>query len=64
MRTGSDLARSPHWKIARLPYMPEASRPSVFAAGDVRVWSVKRVTSVVGEGAMSVQFVHEYLKGM
>ena len=40
------------------------SRPVVFAAGDVRSGSVKRVTSAVGEGAMAVQFVHEYLKEM
>jgi thioredoxin reductase (NADPH) len=42
----------------------ETSHPGVFAAGDVRSGSVKRVASAVGEGAMSVQFVHEYLKEM
>jgi thioredoxin reductase (NADPH) len=42
----------------------ETSRPGVFAAGDVRAGSVKRVASAVGEGAMAVQFVHEYLKEM
>jgi len=41
-----------------------ARRPGVFAAGDVRPGSVKRVASAVGEGSMSVQFVHEFLKGM
>ena len=44
--------------------MLETSRPGVFAAGDVRSGSVKRVASAVGEGAMAVQFVHEYLKEM
>ena len=39
-------------------------RPGVFAAGDVRSGSVKRVALAVGEGAMAVQFVHEYLKEM
>ena len=39
-------------------------RPGVFAAGDVRSDSVKRVASAVGEGSMLVQFVHEFLKGM
>lgn len=42
----------------------ETSHPGVFAAGDVRSGSVKRVASSVGEGAMAVQFVHEYLKEM
>jgi thioredoxin reductase len=41
-----------------------ASRAGVFAAGDVRSGSVKRVASAVGEGAMAVQFVHEHLKHM
>ena len=39
----------------------ETSRPGVFAAGDVRAGSVKRVASAVGEGSMAVQFVHEDL---
>ena len=43
------------------PFLLETSRPGVFAAGDVRSGSVKRVASAVGEGAMAVQFVHEYL---
>jgi thioredoxin reductase (NADPH) len=42
----------------------ETSRPGAFAAGDVRSGSVKRVASAVGEGAMAVQFVHEYFKQM
>jgi thioredoxin reductase (NADPH) len=47
---------------ARPPLMLETSQPGVFAAGDVRSGSVKRVASAVGEGAMAVQFVHEYLR--
>jgi thioredoxin reductase (NADPH) len=62
VRTGADLARSPHWTSARQPFLLETSRPGVFAAGDVRSGSVKRVASAVGEGAMAVQFVHEYLR--
>ena len=50
--------------VARPPSLLETSHPGVFAAGDVRSGSVKRVASAVGEGAMSVQFVHEYLKEM
>ena len=49
---------------AREPFLLETSRPGVFAAGDVRSGSVKRVASAVGEGSMAVQFVHEYLKEM
>jgi thioredoxin reductase (NADPH) len=64
VRTGADLAHSPHWTVARTPFLLETSRPGVFAAGDVRSGSVKRVASAVGEGAMAVQFVHEYLKQM
>lgn len=44
------------------PILLETSSPGVFAAGDVRSGSVKRVASAVGEGAMAVQFVHEHLK--
>jgi thioredoxin reductase (NADPH) len=64
VRTGAVLAESPHWKARRQPYLLETSRAGVFAAGDVRSDSVKRVASAVGEGAMAVQFVHEYLKEM
>jgi thioredoxin reductase (NADPH) len=64
VRTGPMLAQSPHWTARRSPYLLETSRPGVFAAGDVRAGSVKRVASAVGEGAMAVQFVHEYLKEM
>jgi thioredoxin reductase (NADPH) len=64
VRTGIDLADSPHWNLKRQPFLLETSRPGVFAAGDVRSGSVKRVASAVGEGSMSVQFVHEFLKTM
>ncbi|HEX2765274.1 MAG TPA: FAD-dependent oxidoreductase [Candidatus Limnocylindria bacterium] len=61
--TGSDLDRS-HWPHPRPPFLLEASLPGVFAAGDVRHRSVKRIASAVGEGAMAVQFVHQYLAGL
>jgi thioredoxin reductase (NADPH) len=64
VRTGPPLAKSPHWAARRQPFLLETSRPGVFAAGDVRCDSIKRVASAVGEGAMAVQFVHEYLKEM
>ncbi|WP_165252825.1 FAD-dependent oxidoreductase [Paludisphaera soli] len=62
VRTGPALAHSPGWTAKRPPFLLEASRPGVFAAGDVRSGSVKRVASAVGEGAMAVQFVHEFMK--
>jgi thioredoxin reductase (NADPH) len=64
VRTGPGLAEFPNWTAGRQPFLLETSRPGVFAAGDVRSGSVKRVASAVGEGAMAVQFVHEFLKGM
>ena len=64
VRTGAALAQSPHWTAQRQPFLLETSRPGVFAAGDVRSGSVKRFASAVGEGAMAVQFVHEYFKSM
>lgn len=65
--TGPDLARSGHptpWPLARAPFALETSLPGVFAAGDVRLDSMKRVASAVGEGAMSVSNVHGYLATM
>jgi thioredoxin reductase (NADPH) len=62
--TGQDLlspAVSPAWSLARAPFALETSVPGVFAAGDVRLDSMKRVASAVGEGAMSVHLVHRYL---
>jgi thioredoxin reductase (NADPH) len=64
VRTGPALAQSPRWTARRQPFLLETSHPGVFAAGDVRSGSVKRVASAVGEGSMAVQLVHEYLKEM
>jgi thioredoxin reductase (NADPH) len=50
------------WQLDRDPYHLEASVPGVFAAGDVRANSVKRVASAVGEGAMAIQLVHGFLE--
>ena len=65
IRTGADLgdlSDEPDWKAAgRRPMVLETSRPGVFAAGDVRRGSVKRVASAVGEGAMAVQLLFEHL---
>jgi thioredoxin reductase (NADPH) len=57
---GSD-ADNATWPLARAPYALETSVPGVFAAGDVRLDSMKRVASAVGEGAMAVHLVHRYL---
>jgi thioredoxin reductase (NADPH) len=62
IRTGAEAGRSPHWSARRQPFLLETSHPGVFAAGDVRSGSVKRVASAVGEGAMAVLLVHEFLK--
>jgi len=59
--TGPAVARTAPGK-RRDPFLLETSRRGVFAAGDVRSGSVKRLTSAVGEGAMAVQLVHEHLK--
>ncbi|GAB7005058.1 FAD-dependent oxidoreductase [Nocardioides sp. AN3] len=60
--TGQDvLDDAAHWPLARAPYPLETSVPGVFAAGDVRLDSMKRVASAVGEGAMSIYHVHRYL---
>jgi thioredoxin reductase (NADPH) len=61
--TGPDLrGRPPGWSLDRDPYHLETSMPGVFAAGDVRAESVKRVASAVGDGAMAVTLVHRYLE--
>jgi thioredoxin reductase (NADPH) len=49
------------WNQNREPYLLETSLPGVFVAGDVRHGSIKRVASAVGEGSISVQFIHQYL---
>jgi thioredoxin reductase (NADPH) len=62
--TGPDvLAGGREWPLERDPYYLETSVPGVFASGDVRHHSIKRVASAVGEGAMAVTFVHRYLEG-
>jgi len=64
--TGSDLmvdGKHPKgWKPKRDPFLLETSVPGIFAAGDVRHHSMKRVASAVGEGAVAVALVHQYLK--
>ena len=65
--TGQDLIRPGSglpWPLARPPFTLETSVPGVFAAGDVRLNSMKRVAAAVGEGAMSVYLVHRYLATM
>jgi thioredoxin reductase (NADPH) len=62
IKTGFAVSASQQWTLERPPFFLESSRAGVFAAGDVRNSSVKRVASAVGEGAMALQFVHEYLK--
>jgi thioredoxin reductase (NADPH) len=63
--TGSDLPRNGSrprsWPLDRDPFLLEASVPGIFVAGDVRHGSVKRVASGVGEGAIAVSFIHQYL---
>jgi thioredoxin reductase (NADPH) len=59
--TGPDLITQGRWSLQRPPYALETSVPGVFAAGDVRLDSMKRVASAVGEGAMSIYLVHRYL---
>jgi thioredoxin reductase (NADPH) len=60
VRTGADLG--PDWPLERRPpHLLETNLPGVFAVGDIRSGSVKRVASAVGEGSMAVQFVHRVL---
>ncbi|HWZ85924.1 MAG TPA: FAD-dependent oxidoreductase [Thermoanaerobaculia bacterium] len=58
--TPEDLAEA-HWPFTRPPYLLETSLPGVFAVGDVRAGSIKRVASAVGEGSIAVAFVHRAL---
>jgi thioredoxin reductase (NADPH) len=60
--TGTSLERPKHWRLKRDPYLLETSVPGIFAAGDVRQGAVRRVASAVGEGAICVSFVHQYLR--
>ena len=59
IKTGADIVAD--WPLRRNPYLLETSLPGVFAVGDIRSGSVKRVASAVGEGSMAVQFVHRVL---
>jgi thioredoxin reductase (NADPH) len=65
VRTGSDFSGAElaalAWPLARAAYLSETSIPGVFAVGDVRAGSVKRVASAVGEGSICIQFVHRAL---
>jgi len=66
--TGNDLMRDGKppsgWLLDRDPYLLETSVPGIFAVGDVRHGSVKRVASGVGEGSVAVQFIHQYLSAV
>ena len=59
IKTGAEVQDG--WPVHRPPYLLETSLPGVFAVGDIRAESVKRVASAVGEGSMVVQFVHKVL---
>jgi thioredoxin reductase (NADPH) len=64
--TGQDLLRKgrrpKNWKLRRDPFLLETSVPGIFAAGDVRHGAIRRVASAVGQGAVAVSLVHEYLE--
>jgi thioredoxin reductase (NADPH) len=66
VKTGPDLGKdelaNARWSLPRPPYLLETSVPGVFAAGDARAGSVKRIASAVGEGSICVQFVHRVLR--
>jgi thioredoxin reductase (NADPH) len=63
--TGADLMRESKrpkgWSLDRDPGLLETNVPGIFAVGDVRHGSIKRVASGVGEGSIAIQFVHQYL---
>ena len=63
--TGRDITTSAElnkrWPLERAPFLLETCQPGVFAAGDVRSGAMNRVASAVGEGAMAIKFVHQYL---
>lgn len=65
LETGTALYKQDNfkkiWKKNREPYLLETSHPGIFAAGDVRSGAMNRVASAVGEGAMAIKFVHQYL---
>jgi thioredoxin reductase (NADPH) len=65
IKTGPDLLpedlTTARWPLARPPHLLETSRPGVFAIGDVRAGSLKRVASAVGEGSIAIAAVHQVL---
>ena len=66
VKTGRDLSQADlvaaRWPLTRAPFVLETSLPGVFAVGDVRSSSMKRVASAVGEGASAVALVHQVLQ--
>jgi thioredoxin reductase (NADPH) len=66
IKTGPDLSpenlTDARWPFIRQPYLLETSLPGVFAVGDVRSGSIKRVASEVGEGSVAISFVHKVLQ--
>ena len=60
--TGTDALKMGHWKSDREPFGLETSAPGIFAVGDVRSGSVKRVASAVGEGGIAIALVHRHLQ--
>ncbi|RYZ64992.1 MAG: FAD-binding protein [Proteobacteria bacterium] len=59
--TGTDLLARDHWTAERPPFFLETSCPGIFAVGDARSGSIKRVASAVGEGSMAIALAHQYL---
>jgi thioredoxin reductase (NADPH) len=66
IKTGTDLSpenlSTVRWPLSRPPYLLETSLPGVFAVGDVRSGSIKRVASAVGEGSIAISFIHKVLQ--
>jgi thioredoxin reductase (NADPH) len=66
IKTGPDLSienlSASRWPLARRPYLLETSLPGVFAVGDVRGGSIKRVASAVGEGSIAISLIHKVLQ--
>ncbi len=59
--TGPDVLKNGCWSVDRDPYLLETTVPGIFAVGDVRAGSVKRVAAGVGEGSMAIAFIHQHL---
>lgn len=66
--TGPDIGVAknsfPRWPVPRDPFLLESNIPGIFAAGDIRHRSMKRIASATGEGAMAIHFVHQYLRSI